>query len=471
MKRIGARAGEYRDERQHAIVIGAGIMGLCAARVCADHFDHVTVVERDKLPDGVAFRPGVPQSRHIHEMLVKGKELVEELFPGLDHELERRGADAMELLEDTRYLLPTGWTPRFRSAMVTRGCTRELLEGAIRERVSADPKISFVAESTVEALVTDGTKERVVGIVGGHGSSQRRIDGNLVIDASGRESSAPDWLEAMGYQKPAETEVSSFLGYATRRYRRPRRPLAWKQIQVMPTPERPRGGAISPIEGGRWVVTLAGAARDYPPTTEGGFLAFAKSFADPTFHDALTLAEPESAIYGARRTTNRVRHFEKCQRWPEGFIVMGDAVCAFNPIYGQGMSVAAMSAMALGLALAAGKASFCRGFQRSLCREHRSAWLLATGDDRRYSETQGASPGLVDRLTQRYVDWLLSAMPRSPTATLQFLKVLNLTAGPLSLFDPRIVAAAALARGRAANIPELPLGPPVASTAAGSTPP
>jgi 2-polyprenyl-6-methoxyphenol hydroxylase-like FAD-dependent oxidoreductase len=217
-------------------------------------------------------------------------------------------------------------------------------------------------------------------------------------------------------------------------------------------------------------VTLAGAARDYPPTNEEGFLAFARSFADPTFHDALALAEPDSAIYGARRTTNRVRHFEKCRRWPEGFIVMGDAVCAFNPIYGQGMSVAAMSAMALGQALIAGNASFCRAFQRTICREHRAAWLLATGDDRRYSETQGASPGLVDRFTQRYVDWLFTAMPKSPTVTLQFLKVLNLLADPVSLFDPRIVVASAMARGRAASIPELPVAHPVASTAVGSTP-
>ncbi len=269
---------------------------------------------------------------------------------------------------------------------------------------------------------------------------------DLVVDASGRDSQVPCWLEALGYPCPPETVVNPFLGYASRLYTPasdPRR--TWKGLVIRADPpSNLRSGVIWPVEGGNWQVGLGGTGKDYPPTDEDGFLEFAKSLPDPMFYEALKDAQPHSSIYGYRRTENRLRHFERLSRQPEGFVVLGDAVCVFNPIYGQGMTVAALSAVVLDESLRQQRHNrlegFSRRFQRKLARMNKTPWQLATASDYRVPTLEGKKPNRVATLTYRYVDHLVELLPITPSAGKTFSEVVHMIEPPIALFHPAIVA-------------------------------
>jgi hypothetical protein len=274
------------------------------------------------------------------------------------------------------------------------------------------------------------------------------LEADLVVDASGRTSRAPAWLTGLGYAAPKETTVNSFLGYASRLYQPPAGFKAdWKILLIRQrTPASARGGGIYAIEGGKWLVNLGASGRDYPPIDNGGFLEFARALPDPAIHTALTQAQPLSAINGYRRTENRWRHYEKLDHLPDNFVVLGDAACAFNPVYGQGMTVAALGVQALDDVLArsgTGTASLPRGFalrfQRRLARILRDPWLMATSEDFRTPSTEGGKPSRLARFTHRYFDRVLALAVADPDTNRLFSEVLNLLKPPLALFHPGVV--------------------------------
>ena len=225
----------------------------------------------------------------------------------------------------------------------------------MRRRLAALPQIEFLPGCEVTGLAGNKDGTAVSGVTVRSRSqtgTEDRIEADLVAVASGRNSRMPQWLEALGYPAPQETVVNALLGYATRMYRRPAGFEAdWKGmfIQAAP-PERTRGGVILPIEDGRWMVTLGGGGGDYPPTDDQGFLEFARNLVTPKLYDAIQQAEALSPITGYRATENRLRHYERLSSFPENCIVVGDAACCFNPVYGQGMTTAALGAMLLGSA-------------------------------------------------------------------------------------------------------------------------
>jgi 2-polyprenyl-6-methoxyphenol hydroxylase-like FAD-dependent oxidoreductase len=434
--KTGARS--LTQNRAHAIVIGASVAGLLAARVLADHFERVTLIERDKLPRAAEHRGGVPQGRHIHGLLARGLQILEALFPGFERELDAAGAPRIEWMHDTLQLLSTGWTPHFHSNFYSRPCSRLLLESLIRRRVLALPNVELLEGYNASELI--GASGRVTGIRldtrrRGEGEA-RSLDADLVVDASGRGSQAPEWLAALGFERPKETHVNAHLGYATRLYRLPHHP-GWRALFMMTTPALPRGGVFIEIENGVWMLTLAGTAGDLPPTDEAGLLTFARSIPAPPLHAAMEQAEPLSPIYGYQRTANRLRHFEKLPRFPRGFVAMGDAVCAFNPIYGQGMTAAALGAVELERWLKAGDDDG-RRFQKRLARRNADAWMMATYEDFRYP-TEGAQPPPIARILNGYVDWMFDAAPDVPQIPNRFLRVMHLVMPPVSLFDPRLI--------------------------------
>jgi hypothetical protein len=288
----------------------------------------------------------------------------------------------------------------------------------------------------------------------GAAPGSRLLHANLVIDASGRGSQAPLWLAALGYDRPQETTVNAFVGYATRRYLPPAEFHAdWKLLLLQATaPEGKRGGVLFPIEGGQWIAGLVGWARDYPPTDEAGFLAFARSLPDAALYDAIKDARPLTPIAGFRTTENRWRHYERLRHWPAGFLVLGDAVCGFNPVYGQGMTVVAQEALLLDQSLRgtrgragrspAESSAAARRFQRRLARRVAVAWLMATNEDFRYPETEGGRPGPMGWLMHRYLDGVLQLANHSPAALRTFIEVSHLLKPPLSLFRPDIALGA-----------------------------
>ncbi len=465
----------------HAVVIGGSMAGLLAARVLAAHFARVTVVERDRLPAAPAFRAGVPQSRHVHVLLARGCTLLERLFPGLVADLEAAGALPVDWPADVLWLTPAGWSDRFRTGLSILCCSRELLEVTVRRRLTALQGVRFLEQHDVVGLVASPDGRGVEGVAlrarDGAPGSPATLAADLVVDASGRDSQTPRWLAALGYAPPAETRVNARLGYASRYYARPKgfRP-DWQVLffHAKP-PTMRRGGALFPIEGDRWLVTLAGMGGDYPPTDEAGFLAFARSLRSPILYEAVRTAEPLSPIHGYRRTENQMRHYERLARWPERLLVVGDAVCAFNPIYGQGMTVAALSAATLHRCLreqarAGGLTRLGRRFQRAVAQRGATAWLMATGEDFRFPTTEGPRPGPATRLLQRYLDRVLAAATVDARVSLALGQVMNLAAPPATLLAPPIalrVLRALRARTPAAPPTATPLPAPATVSEAG----
>jgi 2-polyprenyl-6-methoxyphenol hydroxylase-like FAD-dependent oxidoreductase len=287
-------------------------------------------------------------------------------------------------------------------------------------------------------------RSRTAGPDGGRGGVEFTAD--LVVVADGRNSRLPDWLAALGYQPPAETVVNSFQGYASRLYRPPAGfEPDWKGLYVQQAPPvDPRGGLVSPVEGGRWLVSLIGGDGDYPPTDEAGFLAFARSLRSPAVYEAIAGAEPLTPIAGQRATENRRRHYDRLGRFPDGVVAVGDAVCAFNPVYGQGMSAAALGAEVLDGWLREGPSYRGPGrgrvFQCRLARATAAAWQLSTGADYQFRTAEGPAQGRVARLTGGYVAGVMRAATRRPSVRRRLAEVLHLLRPPSALFGPGVLA-------------------------------
>jgi len=270
------------------------------------------------------------------------------------------------------------------------------------------------------------------------------------VDASGRGSRAPQWLNSLGYGNVQETSVKIDIGYATRIYRCPAHlPVGWKGLFIYGRPpDDKRGGVILPIQDGYWMVTLVGSLRDYPPDDEAGFLEFARSLAQPDLYKAMKDAEPVTPIAVYKYSSNRWRHYERMERLPEGFIIMGDAACSFNPVYGQGMSVAAIEAQTLDRCLREqemfagnnGLVGFTQRFQQAIARDIKTPWLLSTGEDLRYPGTEGKR-SLSIRLLNRYMRRVIELTASDPRVTTTLLRVRNLLKPLSTLLQPHIILA------------------------------
>lgn len=423
--------------RDHAVIIGASVAGLLAARVASDHFKRVTILERDRLPTGAEHRPGVPQGRHVHGLLVRGAHILNRFFPGFTDDLEAAGAPKVEWLRDTLQVMPTGMTPRASSGIFNWAVSRPLVESVIRQRIKARTNITFIEGVNVTRLVHEAGRVHGVEYTDRRGGDLTRVDADLVIDASGRASKLPEWLTALGYDAPTESLVSSKLGYATRTYTlAPDYTPDWKALLILTTPARPRGGVFTMVEDGRWMLTLAGVGDAVPPTDEAGVEAFIRAIPVPQLHEALAYAQPVTPIYGYRRTENTQRHYERLKRMPAGLIVTGDAVCAFNPVYGQGMSVSAMAAEVLEAWLRE-DGQDVRAFQRRLARSNAAPWAMATNEDYRYP-TEGDPAPLGSRFIVGMIDWLYDAITDDVEIARAFIAVLHLIEPPASIFHPRL---------------------------------
>jgi 2-polyprenyl-6-methoxyphenol hydroxylase-like FAD-dependent oxidoreductase len=438
---------------RQAVVLGAGISGLVAARVLANHFDRVIVVEPDRLPTDPSPRTGTPQCRHVHILLSSGRDILERLFPGFLSDLAEGGAPLLDGIYDVLWLNPFGWGIRYRSKHWARSASRPLYEFAIRRRLTQNPRVTFVEERAGVGLLASGDGSQVHGVRirrrergGEPGGAEEELSADLVVDASGRGSHATQWLRDLGYPAPPTTELNAFFGYSTRLYRlRPDPARDWQGLYVQVAPPADlRGSLFLRLENDQWIATLGGSGKDYPPTDEAGFLEFARSLRSPLIYDAIKDAEPLTDISSTRSMTNLWRHYDKLPRWPDGFIVLGDAACAFNPVYGQGMSVAAKEAMLLDACLRrprpAGDLTGLAGrFQKELPRTIRPVWTLASGSDLRVPGVEGGLPGRSDRFVNWYIDRVIALATEDILAREFFTEVLNLNRPATSLFDPRLV--------------------------------
>lgn len=427
----------------HVVVVGGSIAGLLAARVLADCFDRVTIVERDVLPEGPESRRGVPQDGHLHGLMAAGLATVERLLPGFEAELAAAGAVSGDIAQDVAYALPCGMAPRFVSGVRFRGTTRRLVEGTIRRRVLALGRVTLLESNRVAGLLADGAGA-VRGVVARQGGETTEIAADLVVDASGRHSHAPDWLDAIGCGRPSMMVVDSRVAYASQRFARPAGGPDWKTLLIAADPVAfPRYGGIFSEEGGHWAVAVAGLGDDAPPTDDAGFRAYARGLRSPMLHDAIAGAKPVEPVLSYRDTANRVRCYHRMRRLPENFVAVGDAVAALNPVFGQGMTLAAIGAAALGDMLARRGAGpgLARAFQRRLAALNRIPWLLATSQDLRH----GSTGPLSSRLIRAYTDRFMLRIPGDRAAAEAFVRALHLVE-PTAFLAPGIVARTLLTR-------------------------
>ncbi|MET7420228.1 FAD-dependent monooxygenase [Dactylosporangium sp. NPDC005555] len=430
------------SESTHAVVLGASIAGLLAARALSDTFDTVTVLDRDDLA-GTGVRKGVPQGRHAHMLFAKGREVLEDLFPGLTDELVAAGALTVDI--HNGFAWHNGPRPMARAAsdLIVLAVSRPALEDYLRARAGklAGVEIRGGLEATgllhAPAAGTV-TGVRVVVMGAGPGGATQDLRADLVVDATGRGNRGTTWLTELGYTPPEQDSVMAGVVYATREYERG--PLAGGMLGVLTgvTPEYPFGAALLPMEGDRWILTLAGFGDDPPPTDEAGFAAYATRLPIDDLAEVVHRSRPLGPARQFRIPASVRRRYERIPGHPEGFLAFGDAICAFNPIYGQGMTVAALEAVELRAALEGGLAGLPRRFYAKAATVIDTPWDMAVGGDLTFPSVPGKRTAKV-KFFNWYIAKLLHAAETSPEVAVAFHRTVNLTAPPETLFAPAIL--------------------------------
>ena len=445
---------------QRAVVVGASMSGLLAARVLTESFDRVTVVERDDPPSEIAPRRGVPQGRHPHGLLARGREVLEELFPGLTQELVRHGAATGDMQRDVRWYNDGHLLCQSPIGMQGVAMSRPLLEDRVRARVLALPGVELVAPAQLADLVAAGG--RVSGVRVRHGvttagSPEEDLPADLVVDATGRGSHTPSWLESHGFDRPRESRIDVDLRYTTWILPRYDDDLDGDLgCLVGATVARPRFGAALAIEGKRWMVAAGGYHQDIAPSDLAGFRTFAAGLPAPEIAQLLVSREPVDGPRAYHFVSSTRRHYERLTQFPDGLLVIGDALSSFNPVYGQGITVAALEALVLRDLLTKRTGDLARQFFCRAAGLIDVPWDIAAGSDLRIRSVPGPRPVRV-RLVNAYVARVQAAAAVAPDVGAAFLRVANLIDPPQSLLGPRLGAKVLMARRRAA-----PVGPPAA---------
>jgi 2-polyprenyl-6-methoxyphenol hydroxylase-like FAD-dependent oxidoreductase len=426
-------------QQSSAVVLGASMSGLLAARALSPHFRHVTLVERDRLTDGAELRKGVPQAGHAHGVLASGFRVMDEYFPGLMDELEALGAAFGDVVGNFLWFQYGRWKLRHDAGLRGMCVSRPCLEAAVRRRIKALPNVRFLESADGVKPVFDAAARRVTGLMVSPRETrvEQTLDADLVVDASGRGSQSTRWLEEWGFGQPPTVTVKVNVGYATRVFGRRTGDFFNSNGGIVATtpPAGTRYAAVLAAEGDRWIVTLVGTVGDHPPTDEAGWTQFAASLPVTAVHDLVTTAPPLSDISSYRFPANQRRLFERMKHLPSGYLVTGDAICSFNPLYGQGMSVAAMEAKALEEVVAAGPHDLASRFYARTATIVDIPWTIATGEDLRFPQVEGNRPP-GSRMVNRYLERVHAAASDDPAICRRFFDVLNLLAPPSSLMAP-----------------------------------
>jgi 2-polyprenyl-6-methoxyphenol hydroxylase-like FAD-dependent oxidoreductase len=383
-------------------VVGASIAGLMTARVLSEYFDQVVAIDRDDIEDRPVVHKSVPQGHHLHAFLQGGLNVVSSLYPSITEELRRLGATRIAMGRNAVWYTPNGKAYNFTGSVRTpfdsrlEGycASRGLLEFAIRRRTAAISNIHFEYGTAVTELIC-----RDATVVGVRCVDSRSIEADLVVDATGRAYRARQWLAAIGFSPPEETEIGLDTAYSTANFRRPESYSGEPLIFITGlAPHFTRRGYVITIENGTLLVSLIGRFGDFPPTDKEGFIAFAKELHSDVAYRIIKDGEQLTAIAHQRFVSSVQRHYERMKPCPERFVVIGDALCHFNPIYAQGMSAAAKQAEILQEILSdcvkqsCGLGGIASSFFTRAAEFNRTPWALAAGADFAFPQTRGVRP-------------------------------------------------------------------------------
>jgi pimeloyl-ACP methyl ester carboxylesterase/2-polyprenyl-6-methoxyphenol hydroxylase-like FAD-dependent oxidoreductase len=425
---------------EHAIVIGASMAGLLAARALAESHERVTVIDRDALPAADAPRRAVPQGRHVHTFLPRGQACVEALLPGLGAELVAAGAPTYRAMEEMRFELGGRRLARASLGISAVVASRPFIEGHVRRRVRDLANVRLLDRCDVLGLCASPGGERVSGVRilrQADGSSAETLAADLVVCATGRGARVPAWLTALGFPAPAEERLKLDIGYASRHLRLPPGALEGdKLVLIGPRPDLPRSLFLFAQERGGWILTLAGYGAEHrPPADPDALEAFTAAVAPPDVREALRAAVPLDDVATHRFPASVRRRYDRLPRFPGGLLVCGDALCAFNPVYGQGMAVAAAEAVALRDCRGAGDRDLARRFFAAVREPVDHAWTLATGADLALPGVAGPRPLRV-RAVNAYLRRLRAVAQRDPEVAGAFIAVVGMREPPSHVLRP-----------------------------------
>jgi 2-polyprenyl-6-methoxyphenol hydroxylase-like FAD-dependent oxidoreductase len=430
------------ETTKRAVVIGASMAGLLAARALADTYPTVTIIDRDTLPGRAENRRGVPQGKHLHGLLARGLTVLEELFPGFEEEMVAAGAVRADIQSEIHWYLDGHLLKPDPSGLTGISVSRPLLEFAVRQRVAALPGVEIIDNTDVLHLLTTGDRRRVtgVGIMSRvDGSAATTVEADLVVDASGRASRTPVWLRELGYEPAPEVKMTVDTTYVTRLYRREPHHFGGRPAtSVGGYPGSPASGTMFAIEDNVFIFTTGGIFGKQVPMDDDGLLAFTKELPNRVYADFLPTATRLSEPVKTRYPASVRRYYEKLKEFPDRYLVVGDAICSYNPVYGQGMSVAALEAQVLRGLLDAGADDLPKRFFRAAAKPVDTAWTIATGADMRFPESE-VTPPLVTRVLNRYLSRLYRVAADDATVATAFLRVLNLMDTPERLLAPAVL--------------------------------
>jgi 2-polyprenyl-6-methoxyphenol hydroxylase-like FAD-dependent oxidoreductase len=436
---------EFGHVGEHAVVLGASMSGLLAARVLADFFRTVTVIERDELSDDPVNRRGVPQGRHVHALLTRGAQILEEFFPGFLDELVAAGAPVWDDGELSKVYVSFGGHELPRSgtiagdhkAMAIHVPSRPLLECHVRRRVQAMENVTIHGGHDVAELTASADRSRVTGVrvVNRAGGARQQLAADLIVDAMGRGAHTPALLENLGYGRPVEDHIVMHTTYVSQPLRIPPGTLKEKASLISPAPGRPTGMFLNGYEHDTWIFTVFGMVGHEPPRDLTGMLSFAEDYTPAHLLAAVHAGEPLGPVVQHRMPSSQWRRYDKMRRFPDGLVVCGDAICSFNPIYGQGMAVAALDAEALRDCLRRGVTDLPRRYFRAAAKAIGVAWQTGASSDLAFPQVVGRRTARM-RVTNRLVDFVLTACESDAVVATQFFKVAWLVDPPIRLLRP-----------------------------------
>jgi 2-polyprenyl-6-methoxyphenol hydroxylase-like FAD-dependent oxidoreductase len=427
-----------------ALVIGAGFAGLLAARVLSESYGDVVLVERDALTTDAGHRAGIPRAHHPHPLPARGAEALEALFPRIGRELENAGAVRADLGSDCLHHFPAGPAPRDHLGLSVLSVTRGTLDRIIRRRVLRLANVSLVDGLTIDGLLHD--RGTVTGVHGRRGDRPFTDYADLVVDASGRDSKLVSWLAELGVHCPAPRIVHGHLACSSRLYEVNRDlDLGWKNAcEITHVPGTTRGGAVSSVDGSRWLVTLFAAEGDTAPADDDGFLDHATSLRCQDIAEIVKTATPASPIHRAGNPRNRWNRFHQVPDWPRGLLALGDSVVSLDPVHGHGLTVTALNCADLRALLRehdlAGEPLV---FQRAVARAARFPWTFATTAD--LGRGTRTLP-LRARLLRWYSGRVLGAIPGNRQVYRAYVRVSQLARHPVALLSPAVLVRVLLAK-------------------------
>ncbi len=440
---------------RHAVVIGGSIAGLLTARILTDYFERVTLIERDRFPLQPEPRRGIPQCTQLHILLTRGREIIEDLFPGTEAELIAQGAVTVDMGADVEWLNPFGWTARFPSGFTVLSFSRYILDWLIYRRLAGVSQLHFLEESYVTELISSPDRTSITGVRVRQrqqtGETQEQtLVADLVVDASGYSSQAPKWLKVLGYEVPEETVITADMGYAGCVYEIPAGFQSdWKGVYLQASPpDRTSMAILYPIENNRWLLGFCTTPPHRLSKDEAALLDGLQQLPSPLIYNALKDAKPCTPIGIYYPPGNRLCHYETLKRQPERFVVLGDAVCSFTPLYGQGITVAALGVKTLEACLqnivrqpSPSLTGLAKTFQKKLAKINAVPWIFATSQDAKYPSVRGITnaPSIPEKFMGWYMNQVIHLTVHDPQTTLSFFEVMHMLKSASTLFQPRIL--------------------------------